>query len=86
MIPSQHSAARTLIFPQIAETYRGSYFSKVRSSVANFVAKSGKGAVQGAVQAAVQCAVARSGSAVQGAVPECGGDVWQRCCAGCCPA
>ena len=27
------------IFPQIAESYRGFYFSKVRSSVANFVAK-----------------------------------------------
>ena len=28
------------VFPQIAGSYRGSYFSKVRSSVANFVAKS----------------------------------------------
>ena len=42
------------VVPQIAGSYRGSYFSKVRSSVANFVAKSGKGAVQGAVAAAVR--------------------------------
>ena len=83
--------------PQIAGSYRGSYFSKVRSSVANFVARSGKGAVQGAVQAcceaAAYSAVAKSG---RGAVlsrvlyrlwlaaVRSGGKVWETCCAACC--
>ena len=102
-------------FPRYLEAIWGSYFSKVRSSVANFVAKSGKGAVQGAVQAAVQwwrglakvpcrllcrllsrvrlfavavqavqSAVLLWGGKASGCCPECGDEVWQRCCAACC--
>ena len=57
----------------------------LRRVVQTAVAKSGKGAVQGVVQTAV--AKSRKGAvqgALQGVVQECGGEVWQRCCAGCC--
>ena len=71
----------------VAKSGKGAVQGALQGAVQTAVAKSGKGAVQGALQGAVQTAVAKSGTgAVQGAVqgPDCGGEVWQRCCAGCC--